>query len=222
MTLNETNRILAIIAEAYPSFLKDRNPKITSELWHELFEKIPYEKVQASLMEFILKDTKGFAPAPGMLRAILLSHMAENDMSEMEAWSLLVKAVSRSAYYSREEYEKLPPVLQDIIRSPQVLHEWAFLNESYLQSTVFPWFCRSFSRRIESEREESLMPSSVMQNLAGERAAVDAGLKHTVLPGGRYNGVLSGFIDKEGVSQYHNLTGIRNTAMQSAADPAGS
>ena len=176
MTLKETNGILAMITEIYPAFLKDRNPDFTARLWHECFENVPCEKVQAALMEFVSKDTRGFAPVPGMLREIILSHMQSNEMSEMDAWKLLIKAISRSTYFSREEYDKLPESIQNIVRSPQALHEWAAMDSGQIQSSVFPWFRRAYSARVEAERENHFLPSAVTRYLMSENQPhLDAG-----------------------------------------------
>ena len=163
MTQAETIKILAMIAEMYPAFLKDRNPNMTSQLWHRAMENLPYEAVQTALMEFFATDTKGFAPSPGMLREIILSHMAKEEMTEMDAWKLVSKAIRQSTYYSRQEFEKLPPVLQRIIRSPQALHDWAAMDETTVQSSVFPWFRRAYASRLETERRENFLPSASLQ-----------------------------------------------------------
>ena len=96
MTKAETNNILAMIAEMYPAFLKDRNPNMTSQIWHKVTENLPYEAMKTALMEFFATDTKGFAPSPGMLREIILSHMAQEEMTEMEAWNLVSRAIRKS------------------------------------------------------------------------------------------------------------------------------
>ena len=72
MTEKETSQLLAVILEVYPAFGKGRDPKFTTQIWHALFQNIPFEQAKQALMIFIATDTKGFAPAPGMIREIIL------------------------------------------------------------------------------------------------------------------------------------------------------
>ena len=70
MTEQETNKILAMITEIYPSFRKDRNPGITSQIWYTVLKDKHYIDVQDALQEFFRTDTKGFPPQLGALLAI--------------------------------------------------------------------------------------------------------------------------------------------------------
>ena len=158
MTQNETDKILSIISETYPIFRKERNPEFTSRLWTAIFQDTPYEQVQQALLEFIMTDTKGFPPMPGAIRERILCHMEPEEMSEIEAWDLTRKAISRSIYYSREEFEKLPAAIRQVVRNPSCLHEWASLDEWQLQNSVAPWFRRAYAGTREKERQNLLLP----------------------------------------------------------------
>ena len=160
MTLQETNEILSIIFNFYPSFTKDRNPETTSAVWYSIFRNVPFEEVRRALLVFIARDTKGFPPVPGMLRKILLSAEESTQMTEMEAWSRFRKAISRSLYYGREEFEKLPPVLQSVAGSAENLGNWARMDEWEVENRIFPWFCRAYQDRLERENQCRLLPDS--------------------------------------------------------------
>ncbi len=170
MTEQETNRILGMIVEMYPAFRRDRDAGLTSRLWHSLFQEVPYEQMQQALMEFIATDTKGFPPAPGMLRAILLSHMDSEELPEMEAWRLTLRAISRGTYYSRQEFNKLPPVIRRVVGSPENLHDWAGMDERQVSGNIQPWFLRAYQQRLEKERSGRLLPAGSVFRLpeAGE------------------------------------------------------
>ena len=159
MTQEETNRILTIITEVYPSFRKDRDPALTSQLWHEIFRNVSYEQVKRSLMEFITTDAKGFPPAPGSLFALIRSRMEAEELSEAEALEITRKAISRGIYYSREEFDKLPRSVQAVVRSPEKLHEWASMDEWEVRNSVIPWFFRAYSSQIKNGLQERLFPA---------------------------------------------------------------
>ena len=158
MTLNETNKILSIIAEIYPAFRKDRNPKIISRLWHAMFSNVPYEQVEQALAEFYATDTKGFPPVPGALRDLIASRMRQEQPSDMEAWQLTLRAVRRGIYNSREEFDKLPPIVRQVIRQPEAIYNWAFMDESQFQRSIGPWFFRAYNDAVEKSCRNALLP----------------------------------------------------------------
>ena len=158
MTKEETNRILTIIYETYPLFRKDRDPQFTSEIWHAVFRNAPYELVSQALMEFIATDTKGFHPVPGALRAIILRRMQQEELPDAEAWRLTRKAISASLYYSREEFDRLPQAVRDIVRNPATLREWAAMDDWQIRNSIEPWFFRAYNSSMDRERNERLLP----------------------------------------------------------------
>ena len=49
-------------------------------------------------------------------------------MTEQQAWSLISKAISNSAYNATTEYDKLPKLLQIVAGSPAMLREWSQMD----------------------------------------------------------------------------------------------
>ena len=157
MTEQETGRILSTICEMYPSFRKERNPAATARIWSVLFRNVPYKMVEKALMHFIATDTKGFPPVPGALNEIIRSRMLPDEMPDIEAWRLTLRAISRSTYYSGEEYKKLPPAVREVVGSPENLHIWAAMDERQVQNSVAPWFMRAYNRRMEREHGSGIL-----------------------------------------------------------------
>ena len=158
MTEKETKQLLSTIVEVYPAFGKDRNPKFTLNLWQTLFQKVVFEDAKKALLFFIATDTKRFAPAPGMLLNIISNAVQRKEMSGAEAWEHAKKAASRSLYFSGEEFRKLPPAIQAVVRSPDTLHQWASMDEWSLQHSVEPWFLRAYEDQLERECRLRLLP----------------------------------------------------------------
>ena len=117
MTKQETSQILMIIAEVYPLFRKDRDPEFTANIWHVLFQDVSYDQAKQALTDFIATDTKGFPPTPGALRELIFSRKEPNELSEMEAWNLTLRAIRRGNYYAKQEFDKLPPAVRRVIGS---------------------------------------------------------------------------------------------------------
>ncbi len=164
MTREETIQILALLKTAYPGFYKGMSVKEANgavALWHDMFADDAPALVAAAVMALFATDTKGFPPHIGAVKEKLRRLTMPEEMTEMEAWSLVQKAVRRGLYSSREEFDKLPPLLQRLVGSPNQLREWAMMDADIVQSVVASNFQRSFRVRAESHREYSLLPPDV-------------------------------------------------------------
>ena len=159
MTLQETASVFRIIQGAYPSW---KPSKDTLEVWASVFSDEPMALVIAAIKAFIVSDDKGFAPAIGQIKRII--HKPETDMSELEAWTLIKKAISNGIYDCYEEFEKLPPLLQKIVGDPQQLHSWALLT-SGLDTVVASNFQRSYRTEIERQQIDAALPLDVKKTL---------------------------------------------------------
>ena len=116
--------------------------------------EVPYEQISRALMSYIATDTKGFPPVPGALNALIWQAEDAKSMSEEEAWSLVYRALRRSGYNSREEFEKLPEEIRRIVVHPSQLHEWAMLDEQEVNTVIAAGFKRSW--RAAKERAKTL------------------------------------------------------------------
>lgn len=172
MNKQETLKILAVITAAYPAFAKDRDATVTAELWQKAFEDESFEAVQAGLIMFINTDTKGFPPTIGMIKERMYSAAGTNELSEVEAWGLVVKACGNSLYNSKEEFAKLPPVIQEVIGSPAVLREWSMCDTDEFQSVIGSNFMRSYRVRAAHFKERAMLPSSIQALLPELRNSI--------------------------------------------------
>ena len=153
MTREETIKILMVVQAAYPNY-KPQDKTVAVNVWSEMLADIPYEQVNAAVKAYIQSDKSGFAPSIGDIREKVQNIFSkEDELNETAAWSLVLKAIRRSTYYSDEEFAKLPPVVQRAVSSPRQLLEWATLEDvdgktlTVIQSN----FQRAF--RVEQQRE---------------------------------------------------------------------
>lgn len=165
MTREETIKILMVIQAAYPNY-KPPDKTVAVNVWAEMLSDIPYEKVSVAVKMYIQTDKKGFAPSIGDIRSkIQMLFSKEDELNETEAWALVLKAIRRSAYYSEEEFAKLPPVVQRAVSSPRQLREWATLEDvdgktlTVIQSN----FQRTFRAEQQRERERRKLSPDVLK-----------------------------------------------------------
>lgn len=163
MTREETIKILMVIQAAYPNY-KPQDKTVAVNVWAEMLGDIPYEQVSAALKAYIQTDKNGFAPGIGDIREKVQMLFGEDvEINETEAWSLVLKAIRRSTYYSEEEFLKLPAIIQRSVGSPRQLREWATLEDvdgktlTVLQSN----FQRTFRAEQQKEREKQKLSPDV-------------------------------------------------------------
>lgn len=131
MNLMETAKIMAVLETAYPMFYAKKTQQEREDairLWAEMFADEPGELVAMAVKALIKSRVSTFPPGIGEITEKIQQITQPDEMTELEAWSLVAKAVSNSAYNSGEEFRKLPPVVQRLVGAPSQLKEWAIMD----------------------------------------------------------------------------------------------
>lgn len=166
MTPQETKRVLAVLAAAYPQFYANK-PKadidIAVNLWARQFADTDYNLVGAAVDAFIASDTKGFPPAIGQIKEqIMRMYERENGLpSETEAWAMVKRAVRNGYYGYPKEWAKLPKIVQECIGEKEMLRDWSDLPTETIDSVVASNFMRTYRAKAEKEREYQKLPERV-------------------------------------------------------------
>lgn len=178
MTREETLKIMSVLKGAYPNYYRGMQREEANgvvALWTEMLADYPAEVVALAVKRFIALDDKGFPPSIGQviqgIRAV--ASPPEDRLTENEAWGLCRRAACNGAYNSKSEYAKLPPILQRVVGSPEVIHEWSQMDPAMLDTTVRASVCRSFNAAMEREEEAKSLPpalNSAIHRLAGQMA----------------------------------------------------
>lgn len=164
MTLEETGIIMDILTTAYPHFYGGPNaPDMVKaiRLWHEMFARDDAALVAAAVKALIETDSKGYPPHIGAVKEKLRLITGGDEMTEAEAWGIVAKALRNSAYGSKEEFEKFPPVIKRIVGSPSQLREWGMMDSETVHSVVASNFQRSYKAIAQREREIAKLPPDV-------------------------------------------------------------
>ena len=158
MTRDETKKIIRIIADSYPNY-KPSDISETIDVWSMMLEEYPYNQIAMALKAYILTDTSGFAPSIGQLVNKLTS--AEPQLNEMEAWSLVSKAIRNGYYGAEEEFAKLPEVVQKAVGNPANLRAWSHTDEQSIENVVQSNFFRTYRAVVKRESESAKLPDSL-------------------------------------------------------------
>lgn len=161
----ESAKIVAVIEKAYQRFYigytqEDKLQLI--DIWQSIFSLDEYSMVSSALRAFISSDTKGFPPVPGQIKELIarVSYDAAV-MSDMEAWSAVRKAIRNSNYHAREEFDRLPELIQSVVVTPENLIEWAKLNSQEVSTVIQSNFTKSYRAAVERQKELARMPEDI-------------------------------------------------------------
>ena len=147
------------MVDSYPNY-KPNNISETVDVWQMMLSDYDYNLVAMALKAYILSDTIGFAPSIGQLVSKIQTITKPHELSEMEAWSLVSKAIRNSGYNSVEEFAKLPPIVQNAVGLPDQLRTWA-LDENYNEQVVSSNFMRCYRTELARHEELSKMPAEI-------------------------------------------------------------
>ena len=175
MTRDDTLDLLSILKAAYPNFYRDMTRKDADHvvsLWTEMFKDEPAELVALAVKAHIATDKKGFPPHIGAIKDSIVKIQQPDEMTELEAWGLVQKALRNGYYGAQEEFGKLPPVVQRLVGSPNQLREWALMDSETVSSVVASNFQRSYKARAANEREFLALPTEVKETMTQIAAAM--------------------------------------------------
>lgn len=126
MTNVEVQKILDIMQIIFPTFLQEyKEPTgatIKLELWKETLMQYDYKVTEQAIKELAKKTTR-YAPEITDVEEKIKSIMQQGKPTLDDLWNMYYKALSRSAYYYEEEFNKLPKILQRYVGVPQNLHD---------------------------------------------------------------------------------------------------
>ncbi len=164
MTKTEVKKVIAVMMATYPNY-KPINVDIVVEVWTDMLGRYTYEQVNMALKAYILSDTSGFAPSIGQIVEKLQLFIGNEELNEMAAWGLVLKAMRNSIYHSEEEFAKLPPVVQKAVVSPGQLREWAMAEDvdgTWMNVTQSN-FMRTYRAELSQEKTLEKLPPDILK-----------------------------------------------------------
>jgi hypothetical protein len=169
MTRQEIVKILTIIKCSYPNFYKGQTEleaKQTVMTWEIMLKDYQAPLIEAAVKALVL--TLKFPPtiADIVEKVKLITTNPEDELTEQQAWNLISKAIKNSAYGAREEFDKLPKEIQQLVGSPGQLKEWSQMEVKDVQTVVASNFMRSYKVTAAKRKEYEALPNDVKQLIA--------------------------------------------------------
>lgn len=130
-------------------------------VWYTLLCDLDYETLSKAIQKCMMSSP--FQPTIADIRtaAAQFEPSAEiRQMSELQAWDTVRRAISNSIYNAENEFQKLLPIVQKAVGSPYNLTEWATLDSDTVNSVVQSNFVRSYRAVVTREMElQKLSPA---------------------------------------------------------------
>ena len=155
----ETVKIIRIICDCYPNY-KPNNLTETVDVWNMMLSDYTYEQISLALKAYILADTNGFAPSIGQLVDRVNSFSHPQELNELEAWSLVYKAIRNSSYNSEYEFSLLPDMVRKAVGTPNQLRTWA-MDENFNEQVVSSHFVRCYRSEVAKDKDFRKMPANI-------------------------------------------------------------
>ena len=140
MNREQVIALMKILKTAYPRFYANmtRNEaEETINFWQDMFAGDDAVLVTMAVKQLIA--TSEYPPSIASVKNAMYKMTTQNEISESELWSCIQKAVRNSAYYSNEEFEKLPDICKTYVGTAAQLKEWAISPDynSGVQQSLF-------------------------------------------------------------------------------------
>ena len=161
MTRDEAKHLVMMVSAAYPNW-KPLNLTETVDTWAVMLEEFDHDECLATLKSYILTDTSGFAPGIGQVIDRLQRRREGRELGELDAWSMVSKALRNATYHAEEEFAALPPVLQRTVGNPSNLKEWAGMEMDTVNSVIQSHVVRNYRVAVKSMRDDAKIPPALM------------------------------------------------------------
>lgn len=164
MTLDETGQIMSAIKAAYPNFYKSSTTaemETAVKLWQYQFSGDDFKLVQVAVLKLISEFK--FPPTVADVRERINEIITPDENIGIILWNELKKAASNSKYCSKEEFEKLNPILKKIVGSHENLQELGMLERDIFNTVTKGQMMKSIEIEMRRERDIKTMPPSIKQ-----------------------------------------------------------
>lgn len=184
MTRDDVIKMLSLLKAAYPAFYSKMTPRDADNaisLWISMFSEDDPLVIAFAVKECI-ETHDGYPPSIAAIknRAKQLIRIATNAPSVDELWSVFSKACENGIYSAKEEFEKLPPVLQRFAGSPRALSDYAMMDSKTFHSVVRGQFLKRVQEMQEQAEREAVMPAKVLEILRSTAQKMRAGIDEPV------------------------------------------
>lgn len=166
MTRKEFSILATSIKAVHANMFQDT---MALDVWYSLLKDLPYKAAADSLQRHL--QTNRFPPTVADIRKGAIPQ-ADGGMSELEAWALARKAIRIDPEQAKEQYDKLPPVVQRAIGTVSNLCQWGMLPSDEVGTVIQSQFLRSYRIVRDRAADEAVISPALRDRLASNNIAL--------------------------------------------------
>lgn len=179
MTIEETKKVMAYIASAYPRYFANVTRESAERQaipWFDALGEYSAGAVMTGIKSYISADSSGFPPTPGQI--IHYIHFTGNpaDHSGTEAWALVRKAVNCPWDQMEASFMTLPEPVRKAVGNAASLKELAMMDTQKFETVAQSNFLRMYDAVQKREATERKVPSAAIA--ARERINAELEMRH--------------------------------------------
>lgn len=165
MTTEETKKVMAYIAAAYPRYFAHITRESAERQvipWHDALGEYSAGAVMAGVKGYISADNSGFPPTPGQIVHYIHFVGHPSDHSGTQAWALVRKAVNCPWDQMEASFMTLPETVRKAVGNAASLREFAMMDQQKFETVAQSNFLRMYDAVQKREAVEQRLPSGAI------------------------------------------------------------
>lgn len=167
MTREEFGTLVKGMKAVYPSatFIPDKD---AFDVWYALLQDLDYTRASMAAQRHMM--TEKFPPTISDIRSGAVEVSAPTEMTEMEAWSRVYKAICDLRYDEPEkEFNRLPELCRIAVGTPANLREMATMPTDTVLSVEQSHFLRNYRNAKERKKSEDMLSIDLQSRIEDAR-----------------------------------------------------
>lgn len=161
MTENETARILAVIAAAYPRFQVD-GAGLTLKVWYEMLGDLDYKLIQTATQKLILESP--FPPTIADVRkqVVEITQDPADQIDGATAWGEVMDAIRYYGYYRQAEaLASMSPRTSRVVK----MMGWQEICTCEEPGVIRGQFLKMYNTYATREKQNALLPTGLREQI---------------------------------------------------------
>ena len=158
MNRKEISKIILILKTSYPYAFKDMGKEEIESmvgLYEEMFKENTYKEVYEAIKKIVY--TSEYMPTIAAIKSKIYDMKCSIQESNMDLWEKLLIAIRNSNYHSEEEFEKLPLLVKEYIKSPAQLRELAIMPSDEIHTIIKGQFLKQIEMIKRDYKEQGIV-----------------------------------------------------------------
>ena len=165
MTIDETKKVMAYIAAAYPRYFANVTRESAERQvipWFDALGEYSAGAVMTGVKSYISADNSGFPPSPGQIVHYIHFTGHPADHSGTEAWALVRRAVNCPWDQMEASFQTLPEMVRRAVGNAASLRELAMMDTQKFETVAQSNFLRVYAAEQKRQATEQRLPAAAI------------------------------------------------------------